>query len=152
MEIHMYKKQYSIHKQNAYRRKIPFLLTFEQWLDIWGDKIAHRGVGKGKYCMARIGDKGPYSIDNVKIIKFEDNNKEQHTFLQNYDHFKIKKPASSRGAHYKAFTVEVLKKKEGVWRRFDCLQDAADFYHVDKSTISRNLNGYSKGAYEVRRL
>ena len=152
LENIMYKNQYNIQKQNARKRKIEFHLTYEQWLEIWGEKISLRGVGRGKYCMARNNDKGPYSIDNVRIILFEDNNKEQHDFLDNYDHFKVPKPNQQREKHYKTYPVEVMKKKEGIWRRFECLQDAADFYLVDKSTIGRNMNGFSNGAFQVRRI
>ena len=146
------KTKYNIQKQNARRRNISFDLTYEQWLEVWGDKITQRGVGKGKYCMARNNDAGPYSIDNVRIILFEENNKEQHDFLDNHDHFKVPKPGLQRSKHYKTFPVEVMKKKEGVARRFECLQDAADYYHVDKSTIGRNLRGMKNGAFNVRRI
>src|ERR1700722_4160767 len=55
---------------DAKRRKIPFLLTFDQWLKIWIDSghLAERGRGSGRYCMGRFGDKGPYAIGNVEII------------------------------------------------------------------------------------
>lgn len=146
------KTQYNIQKQNANKRNIPFNLTYEQWLEVWGDKLPQRGRGKGKYCMARNNDQGPYSVDNVRIILFEDNNKEQHDFLENYDHFKVPHPNQSRSKHYKTFPVEVIKKKEGIVRRFECLQDAADFYLVDKSTLGRNMRGFSKGAFIVRKI
>lgn len=148
----MYKTQYGIQKQNARRRGIEWQLTYEEWLDIWGDKIEMRGRGIGKYCMARNNDCGPYSKDNVKIILFEDNNKEQHTFLSNYNHFKVKHPKARRSNHYKTFPIEVMKKKEGKWYRFECFQDAADFYKVDKSTISRNMTNFSNGQFQVRRI
>ncbi len=148
----MYKTQYRIQKENARRRGIEFNLSYEQWIEVWGDKIELRGRGRGKYCMARNNDCGPYAIDNVRIIPFEDNNKEQHKFLDNHNHFKVPKPKQQRSNHYKTYPIEVIKKKEGVARRFECLQDAADFYLVDKSTIGRNLKGYSNGAYIVRKL
>ena len=152
LEKAMYKTQYGQHKQNANRRKINFELTYEQWLEIWGDKISLRGVGRGKYCMARNNDQGPYSVDNVKIIPFEENNKEQHVFLSNYNHIRVPHLKSQRANHYKTYPVEVMKKKEGIWRRFECLQDAADFYHVEKSTIGRNMRGVVNGAFIVRRI
>ncbi len=149
----MYKEQYRIQKQNARRRGIGFEITYEQWLEVWGDKIEQRGVGKGKYCMARNNDQGPYAIDNVKIIPFEDNNKEQHDFYNNdYSHFRVPHLNQQRSKHYKTYPVEVTKKKEGIPRRFECLQDAADFYFVDKSTIGRNLRGMKNGAFIVRRI
>jgi len=62
-------KAYRMQKSNARTRKIPFLLTFEEWLTIWNDsgKLAQRGRGANKFCMCRIGDTGPYVIGNVFI-------------------------------------------------------------------------------------
>jgi hypothetical protein len=53
----------------AKHRKIEWLLTYEQWSEVWeqSGKWELRGRGKGKYCMSRKGDTGPYSIDNVYI-------------------------------------------------------------------------------------
>lgn len=50
-------------------RKIEWLLTYEEWLQIWNDsgRWDQRGRGTGKYCMSRVGDTGPYSKDNVYI-------------------------------------------------------------------------------------
>jgi hypothetical protein len=49
-----------------------------QWALIWA-RSGHwheRGLGKGKYCMARFGDKGPYASWNVKIILQSENSSE----------------------------------------------------------------------------
>jgi hypothetical protein len=51
----------------ARRRKIGFLLTFQEWLDFWGDKLALRGTRLDDLCMARHGDTGPYRIGNISI-------------------------------------------------------------------------------------
>lgn len=152
LENIMYKNQYNIQKQNARRRKVEFNLTYEQWLEVWGEKISLRGVGRGKYCMARNNDQGPYSIDNVRIILFEDNNREQADNGRNSLRNGFRPRTLHRKEHYKTYPVEVMKKREGIWRRFECLQDAADFYLVDKSTIGRNMNGFSNGAFLVRRI
>ena len=56
-------------RQRANGREIPFLLSFEQWWDIW-QKSGHweeRGRCKGQYVMSRYGDKGGYEVDNVFI-------------------------------------------------------------------------------------
>ena len=60
-------------RYRAARRGIPFPMTFDQWRRIW-QKSGHwheRGTGRGKYQMARIGDRGPYAVGNVKIITHE---------------------------------------------------------------------------------
>lgn len=50
-------------------RGVKFEMSFEQWLQLWLDS-GHwdkRGRGAENFCMARIGDIGPYSINNVYI-------------------------------------------------------------------------------------
>lgn len=66
---------YMSHRNRAFHRGIEFLLTIEEWTNIWM-KSGHwneAGTRKGQYVMARIHDKGPYAVGNVKIIKTEDN-------------------------------------------------------------------------------
>jgi hypothetical protein len=59
----------------ARQRGIAFLLTFEEWWGIWqsSGKWELRGSGRGKYCMARTNDVGPYAVGNVRIERFEAN-------------------------------------------------------------------------------
>ncbi len=59
----------------AAQRGVGWELTFQEWRDIWesSGKVALRGRGKGKYCMARNGDTGPYRADNVSIQSVEQN-------------------------------------------------------------------------------
>lgn len=61
---------FNTQKSHAKQRKIEFLLTFSQWLNIWENsgKLEQRGRRSYEYCMARHGDLGPYKIGNVKII------------------------------------------------------------------------------------
>lgn len=68
-------KKYQQHKRNATHRGIDFLLSFEEWLDIWeqSGKWNLRGNRPGYYVMSRNGDNGPYSIGNVYINSFENN-------------------------------------------------------------------------------
>ena len=70
--------KYDSQRRNAAHRKIAFLLTYEQWLQIWMDSghLPQRGKGVGLYVMARHGDKGPYSVGNVSIILHADNVRE----------------------------------------------------------------------------
>lgn len=46
-------------------RKIPFLITFDEFVNFWKDDWHLRGRGAESLCMARYGDTGAYSIDNV---------------------------------------------------------------------------------------
>lgn len=56
-------------------RAVGWELTFDEWRGIWADSgvAALRGRGKGKYCMARHGDRGPYATGNVSIQPNEQN-------------------------------------------------------------------------------
>jgi len=60
---------YAYQRQAAKSRGKGWEITFPEWLDCWvrSGKWADRGVGAGKYCMARFGDEGPYKIGNVEI-------------------------------------------------------------------------------------
>jgi hypothetical protein len=55
------------HKNNARIRNLEFLFTPEQWWDWWrtDDRWSRRGPGRNHFVMARKGDVGPYSPDNV---------------------------------------------------------------------------------------
>ena len=55
---------YAQQKDNASKRGIEFLFTFEQWVEFWGDDIDRRGCYVGDLVMARLGDSGPYSESN----------------------------------------------------------------------------------------
>lgn len=62
-------------RSDANFRGIEFLLTFEEWLEIWeaSGHLHERGRKRGQYVMARYGDKGPYAVGNVKIITAGEN-------------------------------------------------------------------------------
>lgn len=99
-------------KAHARRRRIPFLLTFEEWWDIW-QQSGHweeRGRKMGQYVMSRPNDKGAYEIGNVRIITTEQNLREANTGNQHrlgVPHTmetKIMMSQNSRG-HKKAMTT-----------------------------------------------
>ena len=75
MDIMLAKKRYSEQKRRAKVRGIDFLLTFEEWANIWqqSGKWDQRGRGNGKYVMSRNGDIGPYAVGNVRIVIHRDN-------------------------------------------------------------------------------
>ena len=61
--------KYKAQMKNAEMRGIQFLLTFEQWLELWNasGKLEQRGRGAAKFCMCRIADVGSYELGNVFI-------------------------------------------------------------------------------------
>jgi hypothetical protein len=70
---------YTRQRENAKKRGIGWNFILADWWQIWYEsgKWSKRGRGHGRYVMARFGDKGPYEVDNVKIIPADENNSEQ---------------------------------------------------------------------------
>jgi hypothetical protein len=70
-----YKTAFYAHRQNARKRSIEFLFSFDEWLRVWQESghLHERGCRRGQYCMARFGDAGPYASWNVKIILHSEN-------------------------------------------------------------------------------
>ena len=66
--------RYRYQERAAHQRGIGWEFNFASWWKIWSEsgKWAQRGRGYG-YVMARFNDNGPYSPDNVKIIKATEN-------------------------------------------------------------------------------
>jgi|SRR5665213_375909 len=66
---------YSRQRRNAAQRDIPWGFTLKTWYQVWAGSghLEQRGTGKGQFCMARKGDVGPYTPDNVDIILFTQN-------------------------------------------------------------------------------
>jgi hypothetical protein len=62
-------KKYRMARAGAKTRGIPFLLTFEEWWQIWQDSghWEERGNLTGQYVMCRNADQGPYAVGNVRI-------------------------------------------------------------------------------------
>lgn len=66
--------RYRYQERTAHHRGIGWEFNFASWWKVWSDsgKWALRGRGHG-YVMSRIGDAGPYSPENVRIIKATEN-------------------------------------------------------------------------------
>lgn len=80
------KKAYSNQLSMARKRGIEWLLTFDEWWEIWAQsgKWEQRGRHKGGYVMARYGDVGPYSRENVRIITNKENCLEARAHAQRH--------------------------------------------------------------------
>ena len=70
MDMKKIKARYTQQRCAARKRNIEWLFTFELWWKMWNESghWLQRGRKKGQYCMARKGDIGPYSVDNVDIV------------------------------------------------------------------------------------
>lgn len=69
---------YKSQKNSARKRGIEFNLTLPEWIEIWQNsgQLHNRGLGAGKYVMARVCDSGAYEKDNVEIITHSQNSKD----------------------------------------------------------------------------
>ena len=99
------RNRYIEHRENAVRRGIQFLLTFEQWWKIWQDSghWEERGCKSYQYVMARFGDKGPYETDNVNIITWKQN-------IQEREVSDVERQRVSEHAKQLVFTQEMRQK------------------------------------------
>jgi hypothetical protein len=75
------RQAYNSQKNCARQRGIPWELTFEIWSAWWREQLGPdwfqlRGKRIGQYVMARHGDIGAYSIENIKCILHTANTKE----------------------------------------------------------------------------
>jgi len=62
----------------AKQRRIPFHLTYDEWLGVWqgSGRLQQRGTMSGNYQMGRRGDVGPYASPNVEIISLAENHRQ----------------------------------------------------------------------------
>jgi hypothetical protein len=70
--------RYLSQRTKSFRRGVGWEITFPEWLSIWMESgnWTNRGIGIGKYCMARHGDVGPYRVGNVSIQLVEVNSRD----------------------------------------------------------------------------
>lgn len=61
-----YLKAFMSQKAGAKSRGIGWELTFDQWMDFWGDDIDRRGQGRNNLQMQRFADAGPYALGNIR--------------------------------------------------------------------------------------
>jgi hypothetical protein len=108
---------YNVAKNNAKRRGIPFLLTEEEWYGWWqaSGHYHERGTRKGQYVMARIGDVGPYALDNIVCITHAENSRfanrgNKHAVGQGHK----KSHAVASLAAFKAWETKRARRASGV--------------------------------------
>jgi len=70
--------KFKTQRNSAKTRGIEWNLTLLEWWNIWQESghWEERGIGSGKYVMARECDLGAYSKENVKIITHNENSSE----------------------------------------------------------------------------
>jgi len=111
------RRRYIEHRENARKRNIAFLLTFDEWWDLWqqSGKWDQRGNRRGKYCMARFGDRGAYEIGNVSICPIETNRSERN---ENYPLQGSNNPAYGRDYWASASIEERERRAANISKQF----------------------------------
>jgi hypothetical protein len=156
-EMRSWRRDFTNHRYNAKGRKADFFLSFEDWMKLWLDSgHAHkRGRGKGKYCMARFGDQGPYTVGNVRITSMEDNLIDQwkrpetlkkvqealigNAYAKGYKHTDESRFKMRRSS---AVAKPVVCVNDG--RQFISIKEAANFYGIKRHNIYGFLCGETK--------
>lgn len=73
---------YKAQQHNAKSRGVEWAITFPEWVRVWDEsgRWADRGLGLGRYVMARRGDVGPYAPWNVYIVESGENIRHGYAF------------------------------------------------------------------------
>ena len=88
--------RYHQHKTSAGKRGIPFLLTFEEWWDIWQTSGSGRNAGADEISMSwRVWAPGCHERDNIRICLVGENVGESNQHCDN--------PSANRSAAMKAW-------------------------------------------------
>lgn len=71
-------KAFDDHRRNAKKRGIEFLFTLPEWWAWWqiDGRWEQRGMGRDALVMARRGDAGPYSPENVYCATHSENGRD----------------------------------------------------------------------------
>lgn len=142
--------KFRVAKADAKRRGIPFLFTFEEWWEFWGqdDRWSRRGRGGDNLVMARNGDTGPYAPWNVHCCTYAENQAE--ISRESYRQRGIKSSATrirngtlhlcQRGAgHPKSRPVRTPAGD------FESGRLAAEHLGISNTTLYERVNGGSPG-------
>ena len=122
------KLKFRAQRRNAWVRGIEFKMSLLEWLSVWKASGHYERRGRGAYVMARKGDVGPYSVENVYICtasqNFKDSyvNKPYHTRNRTAPHRIAAKGYSQQGNRYGTR----YKGKWVAW--FDNAEDARKKY------------------------
>jgi len=66
VDIEKARTAYYSQMSHAKARGIGWEITFQEWLDWWGEDLDRRGRGKDQLSMQRIRDRGPYKLGNIE--------------------------------------------------------------------------------------
>ena len=115
------RKAYDDQVRHAESRGIPWLFTYETWLEMWllSGRWESRGRKAGQYCMCRYHDQGSYSPRNC-FIDLTDNNQQ------------------TRWAYKRKLLKEDQRKLVDTWLNSELSQaQVAEMFSVDQSYVSK---------------
>lgn len=124
------KKAYEDQRHHAMSREIPWLFTYESWLEMWllSGKWDKRGKERGCYQVCRKDDKGAYSPRNCRIDTVSNNQQEKYNICSE--------------------ETEAIKE---MYRSTDARQwQIAQIFGISQSEVSRIISGQrriNEGAY-----
>lgn len=145
-------RRYIANKNNARYRGIPWELSYSQWRMIWA-RSGHwneRGAQKGKYVMARFGDKGAYSPNNVKIITHSENCSEGQ--LGRHNSYSTKRRKSQSAKRVAADPAEWKRRSERAKKQHQQKNFGAHTWKEgpDYEKISNTLKRNKKNSERLR--
>lgn len=120
-------------RAHAQRRGIDFLLTFDQWINWWGEDIDKRGRGMGKLQMCRKEDKGAYELGNIFKSTHEQNQRD-------------KKMNGTHGAKAKVVEKSDIDLIHEAYGYGYTTREIARAMNISQRTVCRVLN--RQGAYK----
>lgn len=125
--------KWTLQKFHAKKRGIAFLLTYEEWFNVWelSGKYHLRGKSPDSYCMGRVNDSGAYEVGNVEIVKVSNNLRTQLV--------------SGQHKHVKMTKAKVGEMRNKYLHGATC-KSLATIYGIDASQVSRLIDG-TRGAY-----
>lgn len=76
-QLHVQYRAWLQQRNQARWRGETWHLTWEQWLDLWGDRFHLRGRRSADLCLTRIRYDQPWQVGNCDIITRHDHNQRQ---------------------------------------------------------------------------
>lgn len=109
-----YMLEYEAQRNMAIYRKIEWNITYDEWIEWWGDNIEKRGRKTNDLVMGRIDFQGPYSLENIVLRTHRENvihgtqragNKRMRPVRTPLGDFRSVKEASQAHGHTNGMTI-----------------------------------------------
>jgi hypothetical protein len=157
-----YKSKYHDQKHQAAKRGIDFKLTYEEWINWWGDDVVKRGNNADDLCMCRYNDVGSYELGNIYKDTRKNNSSEGvKNYTRTLEHsanlskaLKGRKAPNKGIAHTEEVKAKMSEARKGKGSRqvrtplgiFNSRNEAAKAHNIDPSTLYDRIK--MKDGYE----